>query len=124
VPDVGEARLLLEGLSAVSARQIHPAAKDDSVAEVADEGCLNGVWVRGSAGMAYEFYQPGLVCDFAARAEENVVVGDELFQIGAIAFAFLRPVVTLRGAGESGVGEVAVVGLARGCRVVLSGCEE
>jgi hypothetical protein len=61
VPDVGEAPLLLEGLSAVSARQIHPAAKDDSVAEVADEGCLNGVWVRGSAGMAYELDQPGLV---------------------------------------------------------------
>jgi hypothetical protein len=100
--DVGEARLLLEGFSAVSARQIHPAAKDDSVAEVADEGCLDGVWVRLSAGMAYEFDQPGLVRGFTARAEEDVVVGNKPFQIGAIAFSLPRPVVALRGAGERG----------------------
>ena len=61
--------------------------------------------------MADQLNQPGLVRDLAAGADENVVVGNQLFQLCAIALALLRPVVALRGRGERRVGQIVVVGL-------------
>jgi hypothetical protein len=113
VPDVGEARFLLERLTVVGAAQPDPAAEDDRIAEIAGEGRFDGVGVCVGAGMADQLDQSGLVRDLAAGADENVIVGNQLFQFCAIALALLRPVVALRGRGERGVGEVVVVGV--GC---------
>jgi hypothetical protein len=109
VPDVGEARFLLERLALVGAAQLDPAAEDDRIAEVAGEGRLDGVGVRVGARMADQLNQSGLVRDLAAGADENVVVGNQLFQLCAIALALLRPVVALRSRGERGVGQVVAI---------------
>src|SRR5882757_5941319 len=100
VPDVGEARLLLEWLPVVGASQIDPAAEDDRVAEIPDEGRFDRVGIGISMRIADQRNQAGFVGDLAARAEENVVVGDQFFELCVVALAFLGPIVALRGACE------------------------
>src|ERR1700722_5287330 len=50
VPDIGEARFLLERLAVVGAAQPDPAAEDDGVAEITGEGRFDDVGVRIGAG--------------------------------------------------------------------------
>jgi hypothetical protein len=64
-----------------AAGQVDPAAEDDGVAEVADEGRFDCVGIGVSVRIADQRNQPGLVGDFAAGAEEDVVVGDQLFEL-------------------------------------------
>jgi hypothetical protein len=124
VPDVGEARFLLERLIVVGAAQPDPAAEDDGIAEIAGEGRLDDVGICVGAGMADQLNQSGLVRDLAAGADENVIVGNQLFQLCAIALTLLRPVVALRGRSERLVGQVVVVGLVRGRRLLLAECRK
>ena len=74
--------------------------------------------------MADQLNQSGLVRDLAAGADENVIVGNQLFQLCTIALALLRPVVALRSRSERGVGQVVVVGLVRGRRLLLAECRK
>ena len=74
--------------------------------------------------MADQLNQSGLVRDFAAGADENVVVGNQLFQLCAIALTLLRPVVALRSRSEPGVGQVVVVGLVCGRGMRLAECRK
>src|SRR4051794_3274125 len=65
VPNIGEARLLLEALAVIRAGDPHPPAEDHRAAEVADEWRLDGVGIGVAARVTHQVDQSGLVGDAA-----------------------------------------------------------